>query len=70
MNWIRAIRGEARATSPFEYAAPLTENMLLGLVALRAGQGRPIRYDPANMVVANAPEACSDALQRLSARTE
>ena len=57
MNWIRAIRGEEKATSPFELAAPTTENMLLGLVALRAGQGKVIRYDPANMFVVNEPEA-------------
>lgn len=57
MNWIRAIRGEAAATSPFELAAPLTENMLLGLVALRTGPGQVIRYDPENMLVVNAPEA-------------
>lgn len=57
MNWIRAIRGEEPATSPFEMAAPLTENMLLGLVALRAGPGKVIRYDPANMFVTNVPEA-------------
>jgi predicted dehydrogenase len=45
MNWIQAIRGEAEATSPFSYAAPLTELMLLGLVALRTGQGTRIYYD-------------------------
>jgi predicted dehydrogenase len=57
MNWIRAILGEEAATSPFEVAAPLTENMLLGLVALRAGPGRPIHYDSDNMFVTDAPEA-------------
>lgn len=57
MNWIRAIRGEESATSPFQLAAPLTENMLLGLVALRNGPGKVIRYDPDNMFVVNAPEA-------------
>ena len=57
MNWIRAIRGEEAATSPFELAAPLTENMLLGLVALRAAPGKRIRYDPKNMMVVNLPEA-------------
>jgi hypothetical protein len=31
--------------------------MLLGIVALRTGQGRKIRYDAANMRVTNAPEA-------------
>jgi predicted dehydrogenase len=57
MNWIDACRGEATATSPFSYAAPLTEVMLLGLVALRAGQGVPIDYDAASMRVTNVPEA-------------
>ena len=45
LNWLKAIRGEAKASSPFEYAAQLTETMLLGVVALRAGQGRKIFYD-------------------------
>lgn len=44
LNWVRAIKGEATATSPFEYAAPLTETMLLGLVSLRADQQK-IRWD-------------------------
>jgi hypothetical protein len=45
------------ATSPFEYAAGLTETMLLGLVALRTGQGKKILYDGARMSVTNVPEA-------------
>ena len=45
LNWTKAIRGEAKASSPIEYAAQLTETMLLGLVALRAGQGKKILYD-------------------------
>jgi predicted dehydrogenase len=53
MNWIDAIRGEAPPSSPFEYAAPLTEVMLLGIVALRAGQGKKIIYDPVAMRVTN-----------------
>jgi hypothetical protein len=43
MNFIRAIRGEEKISSPFEVAAPLTEAMLLGIVALTADQ--PILYD-------------------------
>ncbi|QNQ08638.1 Gfo/Idh/MocA family protein [Sphingomonas alpina] len=43
MNWIAAIRGEAPISSPFAEAVPLNETMLLGVVAMRAGQ--PIRYD-------------------------
>ena len=38
MNWVEAIKGQAEISSPFDYAAPLTEVMLLGIVALRAGQ--------------------------------
>ena len=57
MNWVEACKGKATASSPIEYAAALTEVMLLGIVALRAGQGRKILYDGANMRVTNAPEA-------------
>ena len=35
MNWAMACKGETTATSPFEYAAQLTEVMLLGIVAQR-----------------------------------
>lgn len=57
MNWVHAAIGKGEATSPFEYAAPLTETMLLGIVALRTGQGKKIYYDAENMYVSNAPEA-------------
>ena len=57
MNWIRAIRGEETISSPFETAVPLNETMILGIVALRAGQ--PIDYDGTagrvtNVLAANA----------------
>ena len=45
MNWIDAIRERSKTTCPFEYAGPLTETMLLGVVALRTGQGKRIDYD-------------------------
>ena len=57
MNWANACKGIGEATSPFSYAAPLTEVMLLGLVALRAGQGFKIEYDAENMRVTNSREA-------------
>jgi predicted dehydrogenase len=57
MNWVNAILGKAKATSPFSYASRLTETMLLGLVALRTGQGRKIYYDGDAMRVTNVPEA-------------
>ena len=57
MNWANACKGLGSAASPFEYAAPLTEVMLLGMVALRTGQGRKILYDGEAMKVTNVPEA-------------
>jgi hypothetical protein len=57
LNWTKAIRGEAKASSPFEYAARLTETMLLGVVALRAGQGKKILYDGAAGQVTNSTSA-------------
>ena len=57
VNWAQACKGRAEASSPFAYAAALTEVMLLGVVALRAGQGRKILYDGPNMRVTNVPEA-------------
>jgi len=38
MNWVDAAKGKGEASCPFEYAARLTEVMLLGIVALRAGR--------------------------------
>ena len=57
MNWVNAAKGKTKATSPFEYAANLTETMLLGIVAVRTGQGRKIFYDGDLMKVTNVPEA-------------
>ena len=61
MNWVDAAKGKTAASCPFEYAAQLTEVMLLGIVALRAGS--KIEYDAANMRVINAPTA-NQYLQR------
>jgi predicted dehydrogenase len=60
MNWIDAIRGTQKTTSPFEYSARLTEIMLLGVAALNAG--KKIQYDGANMRITNVAD--SDALLR------
>jgi len=61
LNWVDAAKGKAKASSPFEYASRLTENMLLGVVALRAG--KKISYDGANMRVTNIASA-NDFLKR------
>lgn len=57
MNWANACKGIGEASCPFSYAAPLTEVMLLGLVALRAGQGFKIEYDADRMRVRNSRDA-------------
>jgi predicted dehydrogenase len=57
LNWLKAIRGEAKASSPIEYAALLTETMLLGLVALRTGQGRKILYEGESGRITNIADA-------------
>ena len=57
LNWIRAIRGDAKASSPIEYASQLTETMLLGLVALRTGQGKKIQYDGESGKIINIADA-------------
>jgi predicted dehydrogenase len=55
MNWIAAIRGEARASSPFAEAVPLNETLLLGIAAMRADQ--PIAYDGVAGQISNVPDA-------------
>jgi predicted dehydrogenase len=64
MNWIDAIRGTQKTTSPFEYSAKLTEIMLLGVAALNAG--KRIEYDGANMKIRNVAD--SDALLKRTYR--
>ena len=56
-NWASACKGNGTASSPFDYAARLTETMLLGVVALRAGQSQKILYDGPGMRVTNIADA-------------
>jgi predicted dehydrogenase len=57
MNWVRACKGETQPSSPFEYGTQLNETMVLGVAALRSGQGRKLLYDAENMKFTNAPDA-------------
>jgi predicted dehydrogenase len=57
MNWINAIKGTEKATCPFEYASRLTETMLLGVVAMKAGQGKRIYYDGEAAKITNVADA-------------
>jgi len=51
MNWVNAIKGKDTISSPFSYAAHLTEIMLLGVVSLRSN--KKLHYDGAAMSVTN-----------------
>ncbi|MBP6715621.1 MAG: gfo/Idh/MocA family oxidoreductase, partial [Acidobacteria bacterium] len=62
MNWVNAIKGTDTISCPFSYAAHLTEIMLLGVAALRAGTR--LQYDGANMRVTNSV-AANDYLTRV-----
>jgi predicted dehydrogenase len=61
MNWVNAIRGTDTISCPFSYAAYLTEIMLLGIAALRAGTR--LQYDGEAMRVTN-DAAANDFLRR------
>lgn len=65
MDWIEAIKGQAPASSHFEYGAHLTEITLLGVLSLRLG-GKKIYWDAENMKAKGMPEA--DKIIRESVR--
>lgn len=54
-EWLLACKGGPRPVSNFDYAGPLTEIVLLGVLALRA-PGTRIEWDSENLKVKNAPE--------------
>ncbi|HKS36376.1 MAG TPA: Gfo/Idh/MocA family oxidoreductase [Verrucomicrobiae bacterium] len=54
-EWLDACKGGPKALSNFDYAGPMTEAVLLGNVALRAG--RKILWDAAKLKITNVPEA-------------
>jgi predicted dehydrogenase len=56
VEWLAAIKGGPKALSNFDYSGLLTETILLGNVAIRAG-GTKLQWDAANMKFPNAPEA-------------
>ena len=45
-EWVAACKGGPRAVSNFDYAGPMTEIVLLGVLALRA-PGRRLEWDSA-----------------------
>jgi len=53
-EWVAACKGGRPALSNFDYAAMLTETILLGNVAMRVG--KKLEWDGPNLRVTNAPE--------------
>ncbi|MGC1272841.1 MAG: Gfo/Idh/MocA family oxidoreductase [Planctomycetaceae bacterium] len=54
-EWIRACKTGEPTTCHFGYSGPLTETVLLGVVAHRLGQ--PLEWNAAKLEATNAPEA-------------
>jgi hypothetical protein len=54
-EWLNACKGQGQTMSNFAYAGALTETVVLGCVALKAG--KKILWDGPNMKVTNCPEA-------------
>jgi hypothetical protein len=54
-EWVTACKGGPRPASHFDYAGPLTEVVLLGVLALRS-PGRRLEWDGESLRVKNAPE--------------
>jgi len=54
-SWISAFKNNTQSAGSFIYAGPVTETILLGGVALRAG--RKVNYNSAEMKITNIPEA-------------
>ena len=54
-EWVAAIKGGPKALSNFDYAAMLTETILLGNVAVKLG--KKLEWDGPNLKFTNAPDA-------------
>jgi len=57
-SWIDAIRGTDQTTSPFSYAGPLTETVLLGTIAIRH-PGATLTWDAAAFTLGGVPGAAA-----------
>jgi predicted dehydrogenase len=54
-EWLAAIKGGPKPVSNFAYAGPMTETVLLGVLAMRA-PGTRLEWDSANLKVKNVPD--------------
>ena len=55
-EWVTACKGGRPAFSNFDHGGPLTEFVLLGNLAVRAGVGQKVQWDGPNMKCTNRPE--------------
>jgi len=56
-EFIKACKGGAPTTSNFTHSGgPLTELLLLGILGMRAGEGKKIEWDAKNLKCTNIPE--------------
>jgi Oxidoreductase family, C-terminal alpha/beta domain len=55
LEWLNAAKGGPKPMSNFDFAAALTESILLGNVAMRVG--KKLEWDAANLKCKNCPEA-------------
>lgn len=54
-EWLLACKGGPKPVSNFDYAGPMTETVLLGVLALRA-PGRRLQWDSSQFKITNAPD--------------
>jgi len=54
-EWLRACKGGPKPSANFDYSGPLTETILLGNMAARAG--KKLLWDGPKLKATNAPEA-------------
>jgi predicted dehydrogenase len=56
LQFVEAVRGNGKTSTPFDYSGPLTESVLLGCLATRFPQ-TTLEWDAANVKVSNVAEA-------------
>ncbi|MEI8373423.1 MAG: Gfo/Idh/MocA family oxidoreductase [Planctomycetota bacterium] len=56
VQWVNACLGKDKTSANFDFAGPLTETVLLGVLAARF-PGKQLQWDAANLKVTNLPEA-------------
>jgi hypothetical protein len=55
-HFIQCCKSGKPTCADFQYAAAITEFLLLGHLAIKAGVGRPVDWDPVAMRCTNMPE--------------